>query len=175
VNILITCEMSARVRDAFRVRGHNAWSVDLLPTMGDPRWHLEADITEYLDWCDFPWDTMIAFPPCTDLSVVCARDWKAKQADGRQQRALEFVSGLMNAPIPRICVENPVGRVNTAIRKPDQIIQPWQFGDPWTKRTCLWLKNLPPLTPTNIVETQGHWVDGGTRVTNKTVAYGDAA
>jgi hypothetical protein len=154
--------MSARVRDAFRARGHSARSCDLLPTLGDPRWHFRGDVFAALE--SQAWDLMIAFPPCTDLSSIGAGRWAEKQADGRQQAALDFVQRLMDAPVPRIAIENPVGRINTAIRKPDQIIQPYMFGDPWTKRTCLWLKGLPLLVPDHVVETQGHWVDGGTRV-----------
>jgi len=116
---------------------------------------------------------MIAFPPCTDLSAIGASHWAIKQADGRQQAAVEFVRSLMLAPVHHIAIENPAGRLNTALRAPDQIIDPYQFGDPWAKRTCLWLLRLPPLRPTNVVAPRGHWVDGGTRVQHKDRAYAD--
>ena len=154
MNILVACEMSGRVRDAFRRRGHNAWSCDLLPDMNGSEFHIQCDVREYLRWeinvgqCDM----LIAFPPCTHLAVSGARHFAAKRADGRQQEAINFFMTLSNAPIPRICIENPVGIMSSVWRKPDQIIQPWQFGHGETKATCLWLKGLPLLKPTNIVE-----------------------
>jgi hypothetical protein len=160
MRILVACEMSARVRDAFRLRGHDAWSIDLLPTMGDPRWHIQGDALEHLG---DGWDLLIAFPPCIDLANIGAVSWKEKQADGRQERALDFVRALMDAPVLRIAIENPVGRINSAIRKPDQIVHPYMFGDAFFKRTCLWLKGLPPLYPDNLVEPRAHWIDGGSR------------
>jgi site-specific DNA-cytosine methylase len=150
---LIACEMSGRVRDAFRAFGHDAYSCDILPSLGDSTYHLQGDVTEILR---AGWDLMVAFPPCTHLSVSGARWWPEKIADGRQQEALSFVHLLMNAPIDNIAIENPVGKISTSIRKPDQIIQPWQFGHGETKATCLWLKNLPLLVPTNIVEGREH-------------------
>ena len=170
MKVLVACEFSGIVRDAFRARGHDAVSCDLLPTER-PGPHIQADVRTVLD---DGWDMMIAFPPCTDLSVIGAKDWARKQADGRQQAALELVRALMLAPIRHIAVENPVGRISTAFRPPDQIIHPYQFGDPWMKRTCLWLTGLPALRPTKLVEPRGHWVDGGSRVTHKDRAYGDA-
>jgi len=149
MRVLIACEYSATVRDAFRARGHDAWSCDLLPTEGDPQWHHQGPVEPILNWY---WDLMIAHPPCTDLAVSGARHFPAKIADGRQQRALDFVRQLLDAPIPRIALENPISVISTKIRKPDQIIQPWQFGHGETKATCLWLKNLPKLVPTDIVE-----------------------
>jgi len=148
MKILIACEYSGAVRDAFIKRGHDAISCDILPTE-KPGPHIQGDVTEVLNQ---GWDMMIAFPPCTHLAVSGARWFKEKQADGRQAKALDFVRLLMNAPIPRIAIENPVSIISSHIRKPDQTIQPWQFGHGETKRTCLWLKNLPKLTPTNIVE-----------------------
>lgn len=148
MRVLIACEYSGRVRDAFRVRGHYAMSCDLLPTES-PGKHFQGDVTGVLR---DGWDLMICHPPCTDLAVSGARHFAAKRADGRQQRALDFVRLLLDAPIDRICLENPVSIISTAIRKPEQIIHPWQFGHGETKATCLWLKNLPPLTPTDIVE-----------------------
>jgi site-specific DNA-cytosine methylase len=149
LKVLVACEYSATVRDAFRALGHDAWSCDLLPTDGDPEWHLMGDVLEVIE---DGWDLMIAHPPCTDLSVSGARHFAAKIADGRQQRALDFVQLLMDAPIERIAIENPISVISSKIRKPDQIIQPWQFGHGETKATCLWLKNLPKLEATDIVE-----------------------
>ena len=147
VRVLVACEYSAVVRDVFRAMGHEAWSSDLLPTEGDVRYHLQGDVREFLDNC---WDLMIAHPPCTHLSVSGARWFKDKQVE--QAEALDFVRTLLAAPIHRIALENPISIISTRIRKPDQIIQPWMFGHGETKATCLWLKNLPPLVPTNIVE-----------------------
>jgi site-specific DNA-cytosine methylase len=149
MRVLVACEYSATVRDAFRAKGHDAWSCDLLPTDGNPEWHLIGDVLEIIE---DGWDLMIAHPPCTDLSVSGARHFAAKIADGRQQRALDFVQLLMDAPIERIAIENPISVISSKIRKPDQIIQPWQFGHGETKATCLWLKNLPKLEATDIVE-----------------------
>lgn len=150
MRVLVACEYSATVRDAFRARGHDAWSCDLLPTEGDPEWHLQGNVLAHLNVdC---WDLLIAHPPCTDLAVSGARHFAEKIADGRQQRALDFVQALLDAPIPRIALENPISVISSKIRKPDQIIQPWQFGHGETKATCLWLKNLPKLVPTDIVE-----------------------
>lgn len=147
--VLVACEYSAVVRDAFRARGFDAWSCDLLPCERDPEWHIQGDA---LDVMLEGWDLMIAHPPCTDLAVSGARHFPAKIADGRQGRALDFVRRLLDAPVRHIALENPVSVISSKIRKPDQIIQPWQFGHGETKATCLWLKNLPKLTPTNIVE-----------------------
>lgn len=147
---LIACEYSATVRDAFRARGFDAWSCDLLPTEGDPRWHIQGDAVEVAR--NQPWDLMIAHPPCTDLAVSGARHFPAKQADGRQGRALGFVADLFSAPIKHIALENLVSIISSRFRKPDQIIQPWQFGHGETKATCLWLTNLPRLKPTDIVD-----------------------
>ena len=147
MNVLVACEFSGVVRDAFRARGHNAWSCDLLPCESDESWHLMQDVKTLLD---FNWDLMIAHPPCTHLSVSGARWFKDKQVE--QREAIDFFMALINAPIPRIAVENPISIMSTRYRKPDQIIQPWQFGHGETKATCLWLKNLPKLEPTNIVD-----------------------
>lgn len=161
MRVLVACEFSGTVRDAFRARGHDAWSCDLLPCEGDDRYHLQMDVRHALTGNmaftpmgtrTTPWDLMVAHPPCTDLAVSGARYFKEKIADGRQQRALEFVRMLMDAPIERIAIENPISIISSKIRKPDQIIQPWMFGHGETKATCLWLKGLPPLMPTNIVE-----------------------
>ena len=149
MKILVACEYSGRVRQAFRERGHDAWSCDLLPSEDGSPFHAQRDVASLLkEWRH--WDLMIAHPPCTHLAVSGARWWKDKQQE--QAKALEFVRLLMDAPIERIAIENPISKISTAIRKPDQIIQPWQFGHGETKATCLWLKNLPPLVPTNIVD-----------------------
>ena len=148
MRVLVACEYSGRVRDAFRERGHDAISCDLLQTEVDgPHYHGSV-----FDIINDGFDMMIAHPPCTHLAVSGARHFASKQASGVQQEALEFVRRLMDAPIERIAIENPVSIISSRIRKPDQIIQPWQYGHGETKATCLWLKNLPKLTPTNIVE-----------------------
>ena len=147
MRVLVACEYSGRVRDAFAARGHDAVSCDLLPTER-PGPHYLGPVEDVL--AD-GWDLMIAHPPCTHLAVSGARHFAAKRADGRQQAALAFVQMLMDAPIERLCIENPVSIISTQIRKPDQIIQPWQFGHGEVKATCLWLSNLPKLTPTNCV------------------------
>jgi site-specific DNA-cytosine methylase len=143
---LVACEYSGTVRDAFAARGHDAWSCDLLPTerIGN---HIHGDVLQHLHR---NWDLMIAHPPCTHHAVSGARWFKDKQIE--QIEALDFVRRLLDAPIPRIALENPISIISSRIRKPDQIIQPWQFGHGETKATCLWLKNLPKLLPTNIME-----------------------
>ena len=146
MNILVACEYSGIVRSAFAALGHNAWSCDLLPTE-IPGQHYQGDVRDLLKE---KWDLMIAHPPCTHLAVSGARYFYRKQAE--QAEALEFVRLLMNAPIEHIAIENPISVISSRIRKPDQIIQPWQFGHGETKATCLWLKNLPKLQPSNIVE-----------------------
>lgn len=146
--VLIACEYSGVVRDAFRMRGHDAWSCDILPTDVDGP-HYQQDVLEILG---FGWDLMIAHPPCTHLAVSGARYFAEKRADGRQQKAIDFFMALASAPIPRIAIENPICIMSSQWRKPDQIIQPWMFGHGETKATCLWLKGIAPLIPTNIVE-----------------------
>jgi hypothetical protein len=146
LRVLVACEFSGIVRDAFAARGHDAWSCDLLPSEREGQ-HIQGDILEQL-YAD--WDLLIAHPPCTYLAVSGARWFPARQQE--QADALDFVRLLLSAPIERIALENPIGVISTRIRKPDQIIQPWQFGHGETKATCLWLKNLPLLMPTNIVE-----------------------
>jgi len=151
MRVLIACEFSGVVRRAFRALGHDAWSCDLLPAEdGETVWHFQDDVLRRLKWTH--WDLLIAHPPCTDLAVSGARHFAAKKADGRQDAALAFVKALMDAPIERIAVENPISIISSRIRKPDQIIQPWQFGHGETKATCLWLKGLQKLQPTNIVD-----------------------
>jgi site-specific DNA-cytosine methylase len=144
--ILVACEFSGTVRDAFAVAGWDAWSCDLLPSER-PGNHIQGDVREALG---AGWDMMIAHPPCTHLAVSGARWFREKARE--QADALEFVRLLLGAPIPRIALENPVSVISSKIRKPDQVIQPWQFGHGETKATCLWLKGLPKLRPTNIVE-----------------------
>lgn len=148
--VLVACEYSAIVRDAFRARGFDAWSCDLLPTEGDPRWHIQQDAIGVA--YGMPWDLLIGHPPCTHLAVSGARHFEAKRADYRQQAALGFVRALLGAPIRHIAIENPVSIISSHIRKPDFTVQPWQFGHGEVKRTCFWTKNLPPLEPTNVVE-----------------------
>mgnify|MGYP003149230279 CR=1 FL=1 len=149
MKVLVACEYSGRVRDAFTRLGHDAVSVDLLPTETEGR-HIQGDVLDVLESEQF--DLMIAFPPCTHLAVSGARYFEEKRADGRQQSALAFVQSLMDAPVERIALENPVSVISTYIRKPDQYIQPYQFGHGETKKTGLWLKNLPLLRPTDEVE-----------------------
>jgi len=150
VNVLVACEFSGRVTGAFRELGHNAWSIDLLPTRGlYSAYHIQDDVR---NWLDREWDLMIAHPPCTYLAVSNVSNWKVKAKE--QKEALEFVQLLLDADIPRIAVENPVGHLSTSLRMPDQIINPWQFGHEVRKRTCLWLKNLPLLVPTDIRENR---------------------
>jgi hypothetical protein len=143
---LVGCEFSGVVRDAFLAKGHDAMSCDLLPTEV-PGPHHQGSV---LDILGDGWDLAIFHPPCTHLAVSGARWFKDKQSE--QADALEFVRALLDAPIPRIALENPVSIISSRIRKPDQTIQPWQFGHGEVKRTCLWLKNLPKLEPTNIVD-----------------------
>jgi len=146
MKVLVACEYSGKVRDAFKAKGHDAWSCDLLPTDVEGQ-HIQGDV---LDILDQGWDLMIAHPPCTHLAVSGARWFKDKRKE--QLEALEFVKALLNAPIDKIALENPVSIISTKIRKPTQIVQPWQHGHGETKATCLWLKGLPKLVPTDIVE-----------------------
>ncbi len=148
MKVLIACEYSGRVRDAFLAKGHDAVSCDLLESES-PGPHYQGDV---FDIIKNGFDLMIAHPPCTHLAVSGARYFKEKIADGRQQEALDFVQRLMNAPINKICIENPISILSSKIRKPNQIIQPWMFGHGETKATCLWLKNLSTLIPTQIVD-----------------------
>ena len=147
MRVLIACEYSGRVRDAFRAHGHDAWSCDLLPCEADPAYHLQQPVEGVLNQ---GWDLMVAHPPCTHLAVSGSRHFHRKQRE--QAEALDFVRLLMDAPIPRWCIENPVSVISSVIRPPDQIIQPWEYGHGEVKATCLWLRNLPKLTPTNCVE-----------------------
>ena len=145
--VLVACEYSGRVRNAFAKRGWDAWSCDLLPSE-TPGQHYQGDIADMLKQ---HWDLLIAHPPCTHLAVSGARHFASKQASGVQQEALAFVQMLLDADVKYIALENPVSIISTSIRKPNQVIQPWQFGHGETKATCLWIKNLPKLAPSNIV------------------------
>ena len=156
MKILLACEESQAVTKAFRKLGHEAFSCDILPCSGGhPEWHIQGDVLEQLDK---GWDMLIAFPPCTHLACSGARHFKQKIADGRQQEGVDFFMEMINAPIPKIAVENPIGIMSTNYRKPDQIIQPYMFGDKAQKSTCLWLKGLPKLVPTDIVD-KGEFIE----------------
>ncbi len=147
MKILIACEESQIVCLSFREKGHEAYSCDIIDCSGGhPEWHIKDDVLRHLNG----WDMMIAHPPCTHLAVSGARWFKEKQKDGRQASAIDFFMQLVSAPIEKIAIENPVSIMNTIYRKPDQIIQPWMFGHGETKATCLWLKNLPNLVPTEL-------------------------
>jgi hypothetical protein len=150
MRVLVACEYSGRVRDAFRRLGHDAWSCDLLPCEADPQWHLKGPVE---DWLGLDWDLMIAHPPCTYLAVS-GMHWtvRGKRDPQLTEDALDFVRLLMDAPIPRWCIENPASVISTRIRKSDQIIEPWEYGHGETKATHLWLHNLPRLKPTQHVE-----------------------
>ena len=161
--VLVACEYSGRVRDAFIAKGHDAWSCDLLPTDA-PGPHIQGDVLPVLAQ---GWDMMIAHPPCTYLSVS-GMHWTTRGLRDPQltRDALDFVRALLAASIPRIVLENPVSVISSRIRKPDQIVQPWMFGHNASKKTCLWLKNLPPLQPTSVVEPR--IVNGKPRWGNQT-------
>jgi hypothetical protein len=160
LKVLVACEHTQKVTKALRDLGHEAYSCDLLPGKINSNWHLQCDVREVLK---IKWDMIIAFPPCTDLSSAGALYWKEKQADGRQQAAIEFVLNIYNNPCSFVCIENPRGILSTVWRKPDQIIQPFYFNDPYKKMTCLWLKGLPNLIPIGIVEPIASWSSGSYR------------
>lgn len=148
MRVLVACEHSGVVRDAFLARGHEAMSCDLLPTES-PGPHYQGDVRDVVD---YPWDMMIAHPPCTHLATSGARYFADKKLDGRQQAGASFFMWLARLPIERIAIENPIGIMSRLCRKPEQIVNPWQHGHPEFKATCLWLKNLPRLQPTRIVD-----------------------
>lgn len=157
MKVLVACEESQVVCDAFRRRGHEAYSCDVLPASGNHiEWHIQSDVMPLLEK---NWDLIVAFPPCCHLCVSGARYFKAKREDGRQQQAIDFFMAFTRAKCDRIAIENSVGIMSTIYRKPDQIIQPYQFGHTESKKTCLWLKGLPLLTPTNVLDTpaSGRW------------------
>lgn len=148
MRVLVGCESSGVVREAFRSRGHDAWSCDLQAADDRSPYHYQGDVFEVIGK---GWDLAIFHPPCTHLAVSGARHFEAKRADGRQQEALQFVRDLMGCPVKRWAIENPVGIISSEIRKPDQTIHPWQFGHKEQKATCLWLHGLPCLTPVRTV------------------------
>lgn len=166
MDILLACEESQAVCIEFRKKGHRAYSCDIEPCSGDhPEWHIQEDVLPLLNGnCEFKtedgakhkikkkWDMIISFPPCTHLAVSGARWFPEKIKDGRQQSAIDFFMQIVNCECDKIAVENPVSIMSSKYKKPDQTIQPWQFGHGETKKTCLWLKNLPKLKPTNIVD-----------------------
>lgn len=164
MRVLVACEYSGTVRDAFRSRGHDAWSCDLLPTDGNPTYHYCRDV---LDILNDDWDMMIAHPPCTYL-CSSGLHWNKRRPEraALTEEALTFVAKLLNAPIAKIALENPIGCISSRIRKPDQVIQPWQFGHDASKATCLWLKGLPPLSPTRLIEPR--LINGKKRWGNQT-------
>lgn len=148
MKVLVACEYSGRVRNAFRALGHDAWSCDLLEAEDASPFHIQGDCMEAIKQ---GWDMLIGHPPCTHLSVSGARHFEEKRADGRQQEAIDFFLALAHSNVPRIAIENPVCIMSSIWREPDQVIQPWMFGHGETKATCLWLKGLPTLMPTKIV------------------------
>lgn len=155
MRVLVACEYSGRVRDAFTARGHDATSCDLLPSESSGK-HVQGDVTELLRQ---DWDLVIAFPPCTRLSCIGTRYWPKWQADGSQEAGIQFFLQFTKLDhVPRVAIENPAGIMTSRYRKPDQYVQPWWFGDPWTKRTGLWLKGLPLLVADRPVESNGSWV-----------------
>lgn len=152
IKVLIACEESQAVTKELRRFGHEAYSCDIEPCSGDhPEWHLQQDVVPLLEQA---WDMILAFPPCTHLSNAGVAHRRSKAEDGRLRDGIEFFMLFANADCPKIAIENPVGIMSTYWRKPDQIIEPYQFGDPVSKRTCLWLKGLPILKPTNVVEVE---------------------
>jgi hypothetical protein len=194
LRVLVACECSGAVRRELRARGHNAWSCDLLPAEDGSRFHFQTDCRNIIP--DLPWDMMIAFPPCTHLSGSgarwCVDHWVTKKNhpdgrywhDGTEKRrqraeAVEFVKTLWAAPIPMVAIENPVGRLSTLWMKPTQIIQPWQHGHGEVKGTCLWLRNLPKIVPTNIVEGREQVVwkmtPSDTRARDRSLTYSGIA
>jgi len=173
LNVLIACEFSGAIRNEFRKLGHNAYSCDIVPSEDNSPYHYQCDVRNVIN--AYEWDLMIAHPPCTYLTVSGNRwykdEYKHLYPNRQQQRAdaIEFFKTLINAPIPHIAVENPIGIMSSVFRKPDQIIQPWQFGDPFQKSTCLWLKDLPLLKHTNVVDKGQffEWVDPKTGKTKR--------
>lgn len=154
MRVLVACEVSGRVRDAFRLRGHDAYSCDILPVHSQQDYHIQGDIRDVLEDCS-NWDLLIAHPPCTALAVSGNRYYAGSDA---REEALLLITQLMWAPIKMKCIENPVGVISSRIRKPDQIIQPYEFGDDASKRTCLWLEELPPLPVSAVARVPGRKV-----------------
>lgn len=156
MRILVACEHSGTVRDAFRKLGHDAWSCDILPSFSNQEYHYKCDIEEVLYRY---WDMVIAFPPCTHLAVSGSKYFAQKIADGRQQQGIDFFMKFANLDCKMVAIENPIGIMSSKWRKPDQVIQPYEYGHPESKKTCLWLKGLPKLEPTEILPLPscGHW------------------
>lgn len=148
MKVLVACEFSGVVRDAFAARGHDSWSCDLLPS-DRPGQHIQGDVLEVLG---DGWDLLVAFPPCTYL-CSSGLHWNKRRPEraAMTEQALDFVRALLEAPVPRIALENPIGCISSRIRRPDQVVQPWQFGEDASKATCLWLVGLPPLRPTDVL------------------------
>lgn len=162
MKVLIACEESQAVTKEFRILGHEAYSCDIIECSGGyPEWHIQEDIFTVLK--SKTWDMVLAFPPCTHLSSAGAPSWKIKQADGSQQKAIDFVLAIYNYNCDMIAIENPVGKLSTSWRKPDQIIHPFHFGEPFMKRTCLWLKGLPLLHHTDIISPEYHYTSNSTQ------------
>lgn len=164
MRVLVACEFSGVVREAFRAKGHDAWSCDIIPSRDESKYHIQGDALEQLE---LGWDLLIAHPPCTYLCVSGNRWMYDPRYPNRAQdreAAAAFFMAFIHAPIEKIAVENPIGIMNTRFRKPDQIIQPWQFGHAASKATCLWLKNLPLLKPTQIVESDLRMYGNGKRM-----------
>ena len=183
LNVLIACEESQAVTEQFRLLGHNAYSCDIKPCSGKyPDWHIQGDALEVAYDDSREWDLMIAHPPCTYLAVSGSRWLYNKDGTKNEKRwldrskAIHFVMKLMSAPIDYICIENPVSVISTEIRKPDQIIQPYMFGDEASKKTCLWTKNLPNLIPTDIVGKgeMYEWIDKNGKKKRQPKWYYDA-
>lgn len=158
MRVLVACEFSGKVRDAFTKRGHYALSCDLLPTE-TPGLHYQGDVRDILN---DGWDLMVAHPPCTYISRAGARWWHIPERQRKAEEAIDFVFELLNANIRRIAIENPIGKLSQVYRKPDQIIQPYQFGHPFSKATCLWLDELPLLRPTNILHRHTKYLPANT-------------
>ena len=170
--ILVACEESQIVTKEFRALGHEAYSCDILDCSGGkPEWHLKQDVIPLLDE---DWDMILAFPPCHDIAVSGARYFKEKQADGRQQAAIDFFLAFTQTKCERVAIENPVGIMSTHYRKPDQIVHPYYFGDPASKKTCLWLTGLPKLEPTDMVDPEGAVEYGDNRKHSKWISHGSA-
>lgn len=162
INILVACEASQEVTKAFREKGFNAFSNDMTECYGGhEEWHIKGDAIDIMR--KEHWHAVISFPPCTHLSAAGAPSWKQKQKDGRQQLAFKFVTNIYDFEIPFISIENPTGFLNTNWKKPDQIFHPFHFGDPYKKRTCLWLKGFPKLIPTDVVIPTHHYTSNSTR------------
>jgi hypothetical protein len=168
MKVLVACEESQAVTIELRKLGHEAYSCDILDCSGGrPEWHIKGDAIKVMYDLSHKWEMMISFPPCTDLAVSGAAHFEKKIADGRQQASIEFFMKFVHAPIDKICIENPIGIMSKKYRKPDQVIQPYYFGDPFQKSTCLWLKNLNLLERTNTVE-KGEFREWKDKKTGKT-------